>query len=325
MGEVDTGQASPRHLRDILLASAVLTLPTILPVIFGWLQIITPILSFYVVLRHGRDQGIIVLIKAVLITAGLALFSDTLQALFVGIILLPLGVSLASSFRSNRSAEMAGFYGLATLIACYCGLWLAITSTTGVNPYQSLQTELGNAVQQWADNALETARAAGNEEEVLRQLKIGLQQAKNFLPLILPGFLLVSIIFQVWFNLIMCGFLHKVILPDQTNLQDFRHWRLPDQLVWLFILCGVALIFPQNTAKVISFNGIIIFGFLYCLQGFAVLTFLLRKWRVPLAIRGIIYILLIVPGYGLLMVSGLGLVEIWLNFRIPRQQEENNL
>ncbi len=325
MGDVQSHRKPLPYLRDILSVSIVITLPTTLPEIFGWLQTISPLASFYLVMIYGKDRGMTALSKALLIAAGLALLSGTMQAFFYTIILLPLGFSFALSLQAQRKAEMSALYGLVTLVVCYCGLWFIMTTTTGTNSYHNLQSELGIMVDQWADDALNTARATGKDDPVLQQLEVGLNQAKLYFPLILPGLLFGSLIFQVWLNLNLCSFINKKWFPDSAQWRDFRHWKLPDQLVWLLIVSIFTFIFLQGVTKVLAANSLIILGLLFCLQGFAVLTFMLEKWKVPIAMRGLIYIFLIVPGYGLFMISGLGLSDIWVNFRIPRQEKENDL
>jgi uncharacterized protein YybS (DUF2232 family) len=61
-------------------------------------------------------------------------------------------------------------------------------------------------------------------------------------------------------------------------------------------------------------------GTLYFFQGLAVFVALLERWRTPTFLRVLLYVVFILQSYGMLMLTILGLSDVWFNFRRPRDK-----
>jgi hypothetical protein len=125
----------------------------------------------------------------------------------------------------------------------------------------------------------------------------------------------------------------RVTLPPLRHFQD---WGISDNMVWLFILGGV--LFQLEVTKDVGVNLLLGLTFLYYLQGCAVITCVLRQRRTAKFLQFLAYLLffLQIPygliGLGLLltgsavdgllfslpalmMVAGIGLANVWIDFR----------
>ena len=155
----------------------------------------------------------------------------------------------------------------------------------------------------------------GVSEESLIQLSNSLEQIHYVLIRIVPAMVIGSTLFVAWINLLLAkGILTAkgVFFPDFGRL---NHWKAPDALIWLFIGCGGMLLMPGNSLKMLGLNGLLILLTVYFLQGIAVVSYYFEKKRFPRALRLFLYTLIALQQFILLLIIGLGLFDIWLNFR----------
>jgi uncharacterized protein YybS (DUF2232 family) len=61
----------------------------------------------------------------------------------------------------------------------------------------------------------------------------------------------------------------------------------------------------------------------YFFQGLAIVASLLNKWSVPMLIRVLIYALIFIQTYGIIILSFLGLADVWADFRKLDQADKN--
>jgi uncharacterized protein YybS (DUF2232 family) len=62
-------------------------------------------------------------------------------------------------------------------------------------------------------------------------------------------------------------------------------------------------------------------GLLYFFQGLAVCIALLERWNVPVFIRVVLYSFLIIQSYGVIILTFLGIGDVWFNFRQKTEKQ----
>jgi len=140
-------------------------------------------------------------------------------------------------------------------------------------------------------------------------------ELKELLPRILPAIMISGILYTAWMNLVLGNWLLKKNHPALQPWQEYNKWRLPDILVWGIIISGLALLMPAPPLKTLGLNLLMVWWAFYLLQGLAVLIFLLNRWSTPPLIQGIIYAMIIVQAYGVVLLSIIGLADVWADFR----------
>ena len=121
----------------------------------------------------------------------------------------------------------------------------------------------------------------------------------------------------MWLNILMANWLLKK--KGIAAWEDFQELKLPEWLVWIFILAGLGLFGPsQSLLNNLGLNLLIITGTLYFIQGFAVISSLFNKWSVPNPVRVVFFFFIIIQAYSIILLTLLGLADIWLNFRKPK-------
>ena len=315
----------PLSIRDLAVAVAIFTLPNALPEFFGWLYVITPLPVFHALLVHSQKKGMALIVRALGIAAAILLVAGSLKSLPFTFALLPLGFSLAQSARAGHSAEAASFRGAVALLVGYLALWFMAGWLAGANPYQELLTGLDTDMALLAESYMNIGKAEGLPADTLNSLAAAFRQVRDVLPHFLPGMLLATMLFQVWAILGMGSLLMRRLAPGLIPWQDLRTWRLPESLVWAVIAGTVAVLLPIPAIGLAGTNVLMVLAALYFLQGVAVISSLLRKRRLPRPLRVLAYILLLVQGYGILVVIVTGVADVWADFRKPRSLKENPL
>lgn len=111
-----------------------------------------------------------------------------------------------------------------------------------------------------------------------------------------------------------------LLLRSRTRLPGpaFARWRAPELLIWVLIAAGFASVLSVDVVQSIALNLLIVLLPVYFLQGLAVAEhFFTRKGMAPLW-RGLIYLLLLVVNPLPVIVTGIGVFDLWIDFRKKR-------
>jgi uncharacterized protein YybS (DUF2232 family) len=87
------------------------------------------------------------------------------------------------------------------------------------------------------------------------------------------------------------------------------------------IATGIALLLPDALVTTPALNILLVITLLYFFQGMAVVSAVIKKHSVPAFVRIFLYVMLIIQPYLLALVAGIGLFDLWGDFRTPKTQE----
>jgi uncharacterized protein YybS (DUF2232 family) len=124
-----------------------------------------------------------------------------------------------------------------------------------------------------------------------------------------PSFLLIFSSLLALVGYLTGGRILRALGVKLPAIAPFGSWRWNEWLVWGFI---VALALQLFKASPIALNLLVIFSFLYFIQGLSVVSFLLTQAKMWTLARIMIYLLLILQ-WPLLVIFGLS--DIWVDFR----------
>jgi uncharacterized protein YybS (DUF2232 family) len=162
----------------------------------------------------------------------------------------------------------------------------------------------------------------GGASDQIELLKRHSEQIARVFFGLFPSILSVGTLFFVWFN-IMAG---KVLFVKNEmwypNFGDLSRWKLRDRYVWLVIIPGLLVLLPVGEVKIVGLNVLIIMLFLYLFQGLSIINFYFNTKQVPTFIRAIGYFLIFAQQFVLLLVVGLGLIDVWVDFRKLQKAEQ---
>lgn len=156
----------------------------------------------------------------------------------------------------------------------------------------------------------------GFSKDSLELVKEKMPQLIDMTLQILPGLLFVSFALIALINIASLRRRFPERRADWFAVDSFRDWKGPEALVWGLIACGFSLFFPVPAlARLVAMNLLLLIGAVYFAQGLAVIAFFFHKNNVPRFLRGLTYILIVYQQIFTLMVMGLGLFDLWGDFR----------
>lgn len=111
-------------------------------------------------------------------------------------------------------------------------------------------------------------------------------------------------------------------VPGRIAGPDFTAWKAPEKLVWSLIVAGFAVAAPEGWWTVWGVNVLIAVLPIYFVQGMAIIASIMRKKGLPKAFRVIVYCTVVLINPLPMLVTGVGLFDIWADFRRPRIVKE---
>ena len=309
MSQTVQGNISKDIISGIAIIGLIFTASTYLPIIGFFFSLFIPLPILFYRSKLGRTTGIIVYILSIIIMIVMT-GSISLDIFFFAELLL-LGFVLSELFEMRLSIEKTISYACASVLITGIVIlfFYSNLSNTGIytlaSEYISRNLELTMAMYE----------SLGVPEESIHVISNSMEKIHYVLIRIIPAMLISLTLFVSWTSLLIAKPLFEaknIFFPDFDSL---KLWKAPEFMVWLFIGCGVMLILPENSFKILGLNGLIILLTIYFFQGIAIVSFYFEKKNVPRIFRIFLYSVLALQQLVLLSVIGLGFFDMWLNFR----------
>lgn len=265
-------------------------------------------------LRHGIGWGVATLVAALLLLAIFAgkevAYIYALFALITGLLFVLLGRLRAIEYLVATVAGVV-FTLAAGLLVYLFGSWATMTR------------ELNESMMQHMASALSAYERMGLSRDSLDLLREQVPVLAQTLFQLIPGLILLSLAFAVLINVLLVCRRFPERRAEWLSLDHLRDWKGPEPLVWALIAAGFVLLAPGlELLKPVALNVLLVVAACYFAQGLAIIAFFFHKNNVPRFLRGITYVLIVFQQIFTLMVVGLGLFDLWGDFR---RSKKNNL
>jgi uncharacterized protein YybS (DUF2232 family) len=272
-----------------------------------------PVLSFGIKYGVMGGMGVVVLALAILLlSAGEEVASVySMFALLIGLLFLFLGrIRLIETLVLGIAAVV--FAAFSAVLFYLHGSWRAIFHEMRENLNSSLMA------------AVEMHERMGFPQESVTVLKERAPQITETVLQLLPAAAFISVGLVALFNLVLLCRRFPDKRAQWVELASLREWKAPDFLVWGLIVSGFAMFIPGlYSVKIFAANLLLIFGACYFFQGLAIIAFYFNKNNVPRFVRGVVYVFIVFQQIFTLLVVGLGLFDLWIDFRRLRKQDLN--
>jgi len=267
--------------------------------------VVQPVLVFG--LRYGPAWGIGVLLAVPLL---LALFAGEELAFIYGLFAL-MAALLFGLLGRLRALEFlvvgvgaAMFAASGALLLYLFGSWTAMI--------QDFRDGLNH---QFA-SAARIHEKMGFPQDSLDLFKQRAPQIIDMALQLLPALIFMSLALIVLVNVLLLCRRFPERRKQWLRVENLREWKGPESTVWALIACGFALFIPgMEFVQVIAVNVLLIVGACYFAQGLAVVGYFFHKNNVPRFLRGLTYLLIVFQQIFTLLVTGLGLFDLWGDFR----------
>jgi uncharacterized protein YybS (DUF2232 family) len=204
------------------------------------------------------------------------------------------------------------------LVGGIAGAMLTVGAALSLYFYGSwaaMFADLRGTLTQQLESAVSMQEKMGVSQESLELLKGQAPQIVEMMLRLLPALLFLSFAFVVLINIVYLGRRFPERRAGWFSLQFLREWKSPEPLVWGLIACGFVLFVPGLALSTLALNVLLVIGACYFAQGLAVIAFFFHKNNVPRFLRGLTYVLIIFQQIFTLLVVGLGLFDLWGDFR----------
>lgn len=150
------------------------------------------------------------------------------------------------------------------------------------------------------------------EAEALRQAVAGMGEMMRR---VYPGMLIAA---GGALQLATVGLLAVLLRTRSLPGPVFARWRAPELLIWALIAAGFAAALSTGAVQTVAFNLLVVLLPVYFLQGLAVVEYFFSRRGLSLLWRGLSYLLLVVVNPLPLIVTGVGIFDLWADFRKKR-------
>lgn len=270
----------------------------------------------YVYLQRGRVVGLaaigsvsLVILLLMGLKSALVFFAEyaVLALIMAETIQLrqPIGHSILLS--ALGSAFVSGFF------------LFVFFSSSGKPPEEMFQQHLKENLEQ----SLAALKGIGKTPAELDSVRVAAEKMVRILAASFPAFLAVGSLICAVVNFNLIRFL--MARTDKAALEllgKFSEWVLPDQLVWLFIVSAGSFFLPDDVLRMIGLNVFIVMLAVYFFQGLAIVTHFLEGRSAPVFLWLIIFILALTQPIIMGVVAGLGLFDLWVDFRKIRTPDQ---
>ncbi len=280
-----------------------------MPIIGFISALFIPLPTLFYRSKLGRKTGAIIpVVTIVLMTVLLGGVSVDILFFFE---LLLLGFILSELFEFDLSVEKTVLYASSgvVLTGMICLLFYSHIANTGmialVSDYVAKNLEMTLALYE----------NMGVSTENIQTIAASLENIQYVLIRIIPAIVVASTFFVAWSCLLMA----KPMLTSRELFYpafgSLNLWKAPESLVWGVIASGFMLILPHKALKIFGLNILLILLTVYFFQGIAIVSFYFEKKQFSRLLKFILYSLIALQQVFLLLVIGLGIFDMWLNFR----------
>lgn len=303
------GNISKDIISGIAIIGLIFTASTYLPVIGFFFSLFIPLPILFYRSKLGRRTGLIVCILSIIMMIVMT-GSISLDIFFFAELLL-LGFVLSELIEMRLSIEKTISYACASVLITGIVILFFYSNISNTGIY----TLTSEYISRNLKLTMVMYESMGVPEESIHVISNSMEKIHYVLIRIIPAMLISLTLFVSWASLLIAKPVLKaknIFFPD---FDSFKLWKAPEFIVWLFIVCGVMLILPENSFKILGLNGLIILMTIYFFQGIAIVSFYFEKKNVPRIFRIFLYSVLALQQLVLLSVIGLGFFDMWINFR----------
>jgi len=299
-------------LNGVTLVSIIMFAIFYIPVLGKPCLCFIPLPIMYYRLKFGRKPMMVLMTLTILIAiqsaGGLSIKTLLIAELLV------LGSVMSEFIRKELSADeiilyttgilfLAGFFGL---------LYYSQMISTGIEKI------LTDHINYYVTMMMNIYRELGMPDDQLEQVA---QSLNMIIFVLIPAISISFLMIVTWINLLAA----RVTFPSfQLTFPDFgslNYWKSPDILVWGLIGAGSITLFPSDSLRILGSNVLMILMVIYFFHGIAVVSYFFEKKNVSRSVRIILYSFIIVQQLIVLLIIGIGLFDVWADFR--KQNSEN--
>jgi uncharacterized protein YybS (DUF2232 family) len=274
--------------------------------------LLNPLLAFpiaYVCMRAGITPALAAL---ALVSAVVAHLVGSIHAFFY--VVQFGGASLLLPYLLRRG--LCWFKSVVVCLLVTASLVGAMAVTYSASTQTSVTTIVASYIGSEVDKARQVYDQADLPADQLRELLSVLDSTELFLKQAYVGLACLGLGLVLIFTIALISWSARgmYVVPGVI----FHELRMPEWLIWCLIAAGFGLMVPMAVVQLVALNILTMLLPVYFLQGIAIMTFFLRKKAFSTVSRVFAYVLVLVINPLPLLVTAIGVFDMWFDFRKPR-------
>lgn len=309
MSQTFTRELSKDILTGVIITMGIITVSVYIPILGFFCSLFLPLPVLFYRSKLGRKNGL--LIPAVAMTILVILGGGISIDVVFFLEMLFLGFLLSELFELNLSVEKTVLYACGGVLLTGCVGLVLYSNVSAISIYSLVSAYIAQNLEM----TVALYQGMGASEEFIHTFSTSLDKIQQGLIRIVPAMVTASFLLVTWTNLIMAKPFLKRRGLFYPNFGTLNLWKSPDWLIWVLIGCGGLILMPGTTLKVMGLNGLLVLLLIYFFQGIAIVSFFFEKKKLPRLLRIFLYSLVAIQQVVLLVIIGLGIFDMWLNFR----------
>ena len=186
---------------------------------------------------------------------------------------------------------------------------------------QNIGHLVGDYVQGQLEQARQIAQETNFSPEQREELTLVLGKAGEFIRKTYPALALVTNGGALLFVLLLLSRIPTT--TREIHGEAFRSWSVSPWLIWVLIAGGFSLALGSGPVEVLALNILVFLLPVYFLQGLAIVAFFFWKKKFAPWFRALGYALIVMINPLPMLVTGIGIFDLWIDFRKPRIKKED--
>jgi uncharacterized protein YybS (DUF2232 family) len=279
-------------------------------------NLFTPLPAAFVGMRYGSVVGG----ATVVLTALLILLSSGQSTVLMYLVQFGIpGAALPWLLNRGIAWDKATVTVLWTMVAVsICGLFV-VSAVVSQSPFTVAGELIGNEIAQTTAVMQEMFASADLPADQKKDVALAVENMAVFLQKAYPG-IAITVSGLMTLGLV---FLLSVMARGRYTVpgRAFPEWKAPEPLVWVLIVAGFLVAFVDGLTGTFALNLLVILLPVYFLQGLAVIDCFFRRKAFSPIIRAVGYLLVTFVNPLPMVVTGLGVFDLWADFRKPKEPE----
>ncbi len=236
-----------------------------------------------------------------------------IDILVINLSALAIGSITGFAYRTKRSVQFIVLTSVFLVFGIFAADYLYETNYMGA----SLANEAETAVQSFLNSGKLDDK---QKDEFAEQYKFVMEIMKDLVPFMI----FVSALMISFAGFSILDLIFKRILKAENFVKGIENFKVNEWLVFLVIVSISLIVFDQGgkfyPAKAAGKNILLVLTVIYFIQSLGILKFVLMKKRIPVFIMplfllGMAIFSFQVFGFIVMFLAGIGLLDIWADFR----------
>lgn len=311
------------QIKELLLPAILVFGAVVAVVIFPPLAVLIGVLApaplLFVYLQRGKTAGLILM---GLIFAVLFIMMGSGRALLFAAEYAVMAIIMAETIKTRLSMDKCIFMSALGSMIPAVFLMFALFADGETSPVDFFQAQ----IMQHFELSMEALKTMGESQAEFDSMQAFFEQSSRTFATAYPAFIMVGSMITATVNFFLVRALWIKFYGETLFLKEkFSGLVLPDFMVWGLILSSGSLFLMSGPIVAVGVNLFAVLLLVYLFQGLAIAVYILESKQAPIFLWVLVFFLIIIQPILMGLVIGLGVFDIWVDFRKIRYKNTERL